>query len=362
MLGVAAGGVERAAAQLIEAPSMSQAATIAAGAAAPAPGPFERLAALVADDMAQVNAEIAARMRSEHTTLIPQVATHLIGAGGKRLRPILTLAAARLCGHQGAAHVKLATAVEFIHNATLLHDDVVDESERRRGRPTANQVFGPKPSVLVGDFLFARSFQLMVETGSIEVLRILSDAAAVIVEGEVLQLAAARSLAGGEAVYLRVIRGKTAALFEAATRSGAVVSGAGPEAERAMAAYGDALGLAFQIVDDLIDYAGTTEVIGKTAGDDFREGKATLPVLLAHARGDAQERAFWARVIEARDQRPGDFETALELMRARGALDHTRARAEGYAAQAKAALAAFPDAPLRRALADIADFVVARAY
>jgi octaprenyl-diphosphate synthase len=327
-----------------------------------AEGPFERLAALVADDMARVNAEIAARMQSEHTALIPQVATHLIGAGGKRLRPILTLAAARLCGYRGDSHVKLATAVEFIHNATLLHDDVVDESERRRGRPTANQVFGPKPSVLVGDFLFARSFQLMVETGSIRVLDILSNAAAVIVEGEVLQLSASRSLEGGEPVYLQVIRGKTAALFEAATQSGAVVAGVGAAQERALAAYGDALGLAFQIVDDLIDYTGTAETIGKTPGDDFREGKATLPVLLAHEAGDAAERAFWTRVIEGRDQRAGDFAEALALMDRRGALAATRARADGYAAQAKAALAAFPDAPLRRALSDIADFVVARAY
>ncbi len=338
---------------------MSRAAIIDAAAG---PGPFERLAALVAADMARVDAEIAARMQSEHTALIPQVAAHLIGAGGKRLRPILTLAAARLCGHDGDAHVKLATAVEFIHNATLLHDDVVDESARRRGRPTANQVFGPKPSVLVGDFLFARSFQLMVETGSIAVLRILSDAAAVIVEGEVLQLAAARSLAGGEAVYLQVIRGKTAALFEAATRSGAVVAGADAQAEQALAAYGDALGLAFQIVDDLLDYSGAAETIGKTPGDDFREGKATLPVLLAHARADAEGRAFWARAIEGRDQREGDFETALRLMRETGALAGTRARAEAHAAAAKAALAGFPDTPLRRALADIADFVVARAH
>jgi len=325
-------------------------------------GAFERLQALTAPEMARVNAEIAARMRSEHTKLIPQVAAHLIGAGGKRLRPLLTLAAAKLCGYAGDNHVLLATAVEFIHNATLLHDDVVDESARRRGRPTANTVFGPKPSVLVGDFLFARSFQLMVETGSVAVLGVLSNAAAVIVEGEVLQLAAANSLAGGEDVYFQVIRGKTAALFEAAAQAGGMVAGASAAQVAALAAYGDALGVAFQIVDDLLDYGGASAALGKDAGDDFREGKATLPVLLAFARGDAAAQAFWRRVIEKRDQRDGDLETALRLMRETGALAATRARAESHAARARAALEIFPDCPLKAALSDIAAFVVARAY
>jgi octaprenyl-diphosphate synthase len=336
--------------------------TQAAALAPAASDAFERLFALVAPEMAQVDALILERMDSAHTKLIPQVASHLIGAGGKRLRPILTLAAAKLCGYHGSAHLKLATAVEFIHNATLLHDDVVDDSERRRGRATANTVFGPKPSVLVGDFLFARSFQLMVETGSLDVLRILSDAAAVIVEGEVLQLAAARDMSGGEAVYYQVIRGKTAALFEAATRSGAMVAGADAAAVEALATYGDALGVAFQIVDDLLDYGGTSAALGKNAGDDFREGKATLPVLLAAAQADAEEAAFWRRVIERRDQQEGDLAHALDLMQRHGALAGTRARAEVEAARAKAALGVFPDSPLRRALEDIAGFVVARAH
>jgi octaprenyl-diphosphate synthase len=304
---------------------------------------------------------MAERMRSEHTALIPQVAAHLIGAGGKRIRPILTLAAAALCGYGGEAHLKLAAAVEFIHNATLLHDDVVDESGRRRGRPTANNVFGNKPSVLVGDFLFARSFQLMVETGSLAVLDVLSTAAAVIVEGEVIQLAAINDLGGGEDVYFKVIRGKTAALFEAATRSGAIVAGAGPAAEAALAAYGDALGVAFQIADDVLDYGGASAALGKNAGDDFREGKATLPALLAYARGDERERAFWRRVIERREQHPGDFDEAMDHLRRRDALADSLAAALVHAARAREALGRFPDGPLRRAMADVVDFVVSRA-
>jgi octaprenyl-diphosphate synthase len=333
-----------------------------AAVAAPQDGAFARLQALVADDLARVDAVMAERMRSDHALLIAQVAAHLIGAGGKRIRPILTLAAASLCGYRGEAHVKLAAAVEFIHNATLLHDDVVDESGRRRGRPTANHVFGNKPSVLVGDFLFARSFQLMVSTGSLAVLDVLSTAAAVIIEGEVLQLAAANDLSGGEDVYYRVIRGKTAALFEAATRAGAIVAGASPEAEAALAAYGDALGVAFQIADDVLDYGGASATLGKNAGDDFREGKATLPVLLAYARGDERERAFWRRVIEKRDQHPGDFDAAMDHLKRRGALADAQGAALAHAARAKDALAVLPAHPLRAALADIVDFVVARSY
>ncbi len=340
---------------------MSHPAAVAATAASPEAA-FDRLKALLAPEMARVDALIAERMRSEHTDLIPQVAAHLIGAGGKRLRPLLTLAAANLCGHDGESHIRLAAAVEFIHNATLLHDDVVDESGRRRGRPTANTVFGNKPSVLVGDFLFARSFQLMVETGSVEVLGVLADAAAVIVEGEVLQLAAANSLAGGEPVYMQVIRGKTAALFEAATRAGAMVACAPAAQVEAMRVYGDALGIAFQIADDVLDYRGVSQALGKDAGDDFREGKATLPVLIAHARGDAAARAFWSRVIERREQGPEDLPEALRLMEASGALDAAAARAAEEATRARAALAALPAGPLRAALEDIADFVVARAY
>jgi octaprenyl-diphosphate synthase len=312
--------------------------------------------------MARVTTEIDSRMQSEHTDVIPRISAHLIGAGGKRLRPILTLAAAKLCGYEGDAHIKLAAAVECIHNATLLHDDVVDESGQRRGKATANTVFGNKPSVLVGDFLFARSFQLMVETGHLEVLRLLSDAAAVIVEGEVLQLAHAGNLSGGEDIYFQVIRGKTAALFEAAAQSGAVVAGASAEKAEALRVYGDALGVAFQIADDLLDYGGASAAIGKNRGDDFREGKATLPVLIAYAHGSADERAFWERVIVRQEQRASDLDEAMDLMRSHDALGETRRRADAYAARAKEALGAFEPGPLREAMAEIVDFVVARAY
>lgn len=320
------------------------------------PAPLARLQAALAEPLAAVEHEMSARMASDKTALIPQVANHLIGAGGKRLRPLLTLASARLFGEAGRDAVALAAAVEFIHNATLLHDDVIDESRRRRGRETANALYGSKPSVLVGDFLFARSFQLMVDAGSLDLLRILSDAAAIIVEGEVLQLSAEGSLAGGEMVYFQVIRGKTAALFAAACEAGARAGGADARTARAMAEYGDALGVAFQIADDWLDYAGTADTIGKTPGDDFREGKATLPVLLAHARGDADARAFWENALKE----GGDFDAALVRLKACGALDETAARARAEAERARAALSVAPAGALRDALADLADYVVSR--
>ncbi|MFQ8429786.1 polyprenyl synthetase family protein [Amaricoccus sp. W119] len=326
--------------------------------------PVERLQVALADDMTAVNALIRERMASEHAPRIPEVTAHLVEAGGKRLRPLLTLAAARLCGYEGVDHVKLAATVEFIHTATLLHDDVVDESDRRRGRPTANLLWDNKSSVLVGDYLFARSFQLMVETGSLRALHILSDAAAVIAEGEVLQLASAESLATTEPVYLQVIRGKTAALFAAASEVGPVIAGADDAVAAAMRAYGDALGISFQIADDLLDYGGASAALGKNTGDDFRERKMTMPVIRAIAAADAnaaaEERAFWVRVIEKGDQREGDLDTALDLMRRHGTLESTRATAYDYAARARAALEAVPAGRLRDILNDLADFVVAR--
>ncbi|MBC2834728.1 polyprenyl synthetase family protein [Paragemmobacter straminiformis] len=322
--------------------------------------PHDRLAAWLADDMAAVNALIRTRMASEHAPRIPEVTAHLVEAGGKRLRPMLTLAAARLCGYAGDNHVKLAATVEFIHTATLLHDDVVDESERRRGRPTANLLWDNKSSVLVGDYLFARSFQLMVETGSLRVMDILANASAVIAEGEVLQLTAAQDLATTEAIYLTVVRGKTAALFAAATEVGAVISGV-PEAQvLALRDYGDALGIAFQIVDDLLDYGGTDAAIGKNTGDDFRERKLTLPVIKAVAKADAEERAFWVRVIEKGDQHEGDLAHARALMAKHGAMEAARAEALAWVAKARAALAVMPEHPLRAMLDDLAGYVVAR--
>ncbi|MFN3642608.1 MAG: polyprenyl synthetase family protein [Gemmobacter sp.] len=322
--------------------------------------PHDRLAEALAGDMAAVNALIRARMASEHAPRIPEVTAHLVEAGGKRLRPLLTLAAARLCGYGGDHHIRLAATVEFIHTATLLHDDVVDESERRRGRPTANLLWDNKSSVLVGDYLFARSFQLMTETGSLRVMAILSDAAATIAEGEVLQLTAAQNLGTGEDTYLRVVRGKTAALFAAATEVGGVIAGAPQAQVDALRAYGDALGVSFQMVDDLLDYGGTTEAIGKNVGDDFRERKVTLPVIKALAQADAEERAFWVRVIEKGDQREGDLAAARAILVRCGALAATRAAALDWAGRARAALAALPAHPLRGMLDDLAEFVVAR--
>ncbi|MCX7300819.1 MAG: polyprenyl synthetase family protein [Rhodobacterales bacterium] len=321
--------------------------------------PHERLAERLADDLDRVNAMIRERMASEHAPRIPQVTAHLIEAGGKRLRPMLTLATARMCGYDGPHHIHLAATVEFIHTATLLHDDVVDESEQRRGRPTANLLWDNTSSVLVGDYLFARSFQLMVETGSIRVLDILANAAATIAEGEVLQLTASRNLATTEDTYIQVVRGKTAALFSAATQVGGVIAEMDADIEKALYVYGDALGIAFQIVDDLLDYTGS-DAIGKNIGDDFREGKLTLPVIRALAAADETERTFWQRTIAKRRIEEGDLATALSLFEKHGTLSSTRADALLWAERAKAALLTVPADPIREMLADLTDYVVAR--
>jgi octaprenyl-diphosphate synthase len=322
--------------------------------------PQDRLADWLAEDMIAVNALIRDRMASEHAPRIPEVTAHLVEAGGKRLRPMLTLAAARICGYTGPFHVHLAATVEFIHTATLLHDDVVDESTRRRGRPTANLLWDNKSSVLVGDYLFSRSFQLMVETGSLRVLDILANASATIAEGEVLQLTAAQDLATTEAIYLQVVRGKTAALFSAATEVGGVIAGA-PEAQvRALFTYGDALGVAFQIVDDLLDYGGTAEAIGKNTGDDFRERKLTLPVIKAVAQASEKERAFWQRTIEKGVQNEGDLAEAMAIMARHSAMEAARGDALAWAKIARDALGELPDHPLRAMLDDLAGYVISR--
>ncbi|MGZ9812092.1 polyprenyl synthetase family protein [Pseudoroseicyclus sp. H15] len=322
-------------------------------------GPHERLAAELAGDMAGVTALIRDRMASRHAPRIPEVTAHLVEAGGKRLRPMLTLGAARMLGYEGSHHLNLAAAVEFIHTATLLHDDVVDESEQRRGRPTANLLWDNTSSVLVGDYLFARSFQLMVETGSMRVLDILANAAATIAEGEVLQLSASRNLQVTAETYETIARGKTAALFSAATRAGGVIAGASEAEEQALFTYGDALGLAFQIADDLLDYEGD-DGIGKNRGDDFREGKMTLPVIRAVAAADEGERDFWRRTIGKGRVEDGDLDEALRLFEKHGTLAAARADALGWSATAKEALAVLPDSPIRQMLADLADYVVAR--
>lgn len=316
---------------------------------------------LLGDDLGRVNQLIIERMHSP-VTLIPQLAGHIVSAGGKRLRPMLTLASARLCGYRGDDHLALAAAVEFIHTATLLHDDVVDSSDLRRGRDTANAVWGNKPAVLVGDFLFARSFQLMVDVGSLRILEILSHAAAVIAEGEVHQLITANDTATTEAAYLEVIEAKTAALFAAASRIGAVLAGRPPQEEESLERFGRNLGIAYQLVDDMLDFSARQSELGKSVGDDFRDGKITLPILIAFARGDTEERAFWRRTLEQGEQGPDDLERAIRLIERRGALVETLARARGYATSAAEALAPFSDGPLRRALEEAAAFATERGF
>ncbi len=322
--------------------------------------PHERLATALADDLEQVNHLIRERMASRHAPRIPEVTAHLVEAGGKRIRPMLTLAAARLFGYDATHHHKLAATVEFIHTATLLHDDVVDESAQRRGRPTANLLWDNKSSVLVGDYLFARSFQLMTDTGSLDVLRVLSDAAATIAEGEVLQLTAAANLSTTEDTYLQVVRGKTAALFAAACEVGGMIADASDAQVTALRTYGDALGIAFQMADDLLDLEGDAGATGKNVGDDFRERKLTLPFIKAIAAADEEETAFWKRTIEKGDQQDGDLETALRLVADHGALDSTRAEALRWSTSAKDAMSSLPDHDLRKPLIDLADYVVAR--
>jgi octaprenyl-diphosphate synthase len=325
-----------------------------------APHAVDRLAALLAEDLAAVDAIIHQYMTSP-VGVIPNLASHLIDAGGKRIRPLITLAAARLLGGGGDGPRKLAAAVEFIHSATLLHDDVVDVSSMRRGKKSANVVWGNSASVLVGDFLFARSFNLMVETGDIQVLDILARAASVIAEGEVMQLAAANDAETTRERYMAIVAAKTAALFAAAARSGAVAAGRPGEEAAALDVYGRELGLAFQLVDDALDYGGLTATMGKNVGDDFSEGKVTLPVVFARDAGDEAERVFWRRVMGG-ERTDDDFHRAQALLKRHNAIGLTLDAAREHAAKAKTALESLPANAYREALADLPDFVVDRAY
>jgi len=322
---------------------------------------LSELTTLVAEDLTNVNHLILQRMESQ-VPLISQLAAHIIAAGGKRLRPILLLATTRLCGYQGERHRKLAAAIEFIHTATLLHDDVVDASDLRRGTPSANALFGNQPSILVGDFLYSRSFQLMVEDGSIDVLRILSNASAIIAEGEVIQLTSKNDCTTSEQAYLEIVRAKTAELFAAACRIGAVVAGHPAAEEEALRTYGLNLGIAFQIIDDVLDYSAEQARLGKTVGDDFREGKITLPVILAIHRGNEAERAFWQRTINDQNQRDGDLAFAQDTMRRHGALQTCIERARHYGAIARDALGLFPESPIKTALLNVVDFTINREF
>ncbi len=320
---------------------------------------LDALIARAAPDMARVDALIAQRMQSP-VAVIPALADHLINAGGKRLRPLLTVAASRAVGGRDENALKLAAAVEFIHTATLLHDDVVDASQLRRGKTAAHLIWGAPPAVLVGDFLFARAFELMVETGRMRALEILARASRIIAEGEVLQMSRAHDLDLDQATYLEIITAKTAALFAAAAEAGAVSAGASEARAQALHDYGHNLGLAFQLTDDALDYDGATEMLGKNAGDDFREGKATLPLILAAERAPANDRAFFERSVGRGEQTPDDFRRAREFILACGALDATLALAADYAARAKRALSGFAVSEWRDGLEALADFAVSR--
>ena len=322
---------------------------------------LDALRNLCAADMKRVNQLILNNMES-NVPLIPQLAGHLIAAGGKRLRPLLTLASAGICNYRGKNHISLATAVEFIHTATLLHDDVVDDSGLRRGRDTANSVWGNQSTVLFGDFLFSRAFRLMVQSDSIRVLDILANASAVIAEGEVAQLTTANNTDTEEDSYLNVISSKTAALFAAACQIGAVIGERPSQEENALYQYGLNLGIAFQLVDDYLDYGASDNRLGKDVGDDFREGKITLPVILAFRRGKTEEQDFWRRTLENLDQNKDDFNYAQKLLNEHKALSETQVRARGYTETARTALNVFPQSPYKKALEEVVDFCVDRSY
>jgi octaprenyl-diphosphate synthase len=322
---------------------------------------LDRLSDLLAGDMQAVNRIIVDRMQSP-VALIPQLAGYIVAAGGKRLRPLLTLAAAELCGYSGGRHHKLAAAVEFIHTATLLHDDVVDESERRRGQSSANALFGNQASVLVGDFLFSRAFELMVEDGSLDVLRILSRASAVIAEGEVLQLATTNNLETSVAEYLAVVSAKTAALFAASCEIGAIVADRPAAEAEALRQFGLNFGIAFQIVDDVLDYSAREALLGKTIGDDFREGKMTLPVVYSISRGSEADQAFWRRTLEDMDHREGDLDHAIALIEQHDGFAAAIELARKHGGLALDALARLPFRPMRGVLASLVEFCIAREF
>ena len=313
-----------------------------------------------AQDMQAVDKLINSYITSNLTPVISELSNHLINAGGKRLRPLLTLAASDLCNYSGASHIKLAAAIEFIHTATLLHDDVVDESFQRRGKPTANILWDNQSSVLVGDYLFSKSFQLMVETDSLKVLSILADASSTISEGEILQLSAVRNIKTDESTYFKIIEGKTAALFAAATEVGAVISNVEDKEADALANFGKALGISFQITDDLLDYVGSEEVLGKNIGDDFKEGKVTLPLIKAISKSSKEEKRFWEEVINKGMQKSSDLEHALLLMRQHNVFDETRSEAIKWSKKARNYLDIFPESKTKVILQELTYFVVER--
>jgi octaprenyl-diphosphate synthase len=316
---------------------------------------------LVNEDMNAINRIILDKAVS-HVDLIPKLTHHLVNSGGKRLRPMLAIAASKLCGYKGDGHVRTAAAIEFMHTATLLHDDVVDESDTRRGRETARLIWGNQATVLVGDFLLGQAFRMLVDVGSLPVLRILSNAAATIAEGEVMQLAAAKNTATTEDAYLEIIDAKTAALFSAASEVGGAIADRPSDEQAALRSYGRNLGIAFQLVDDALDYSGDSANLGKSVGDDFREGKITLPVILSFRRGNDRDREFWNRTVVSGEIDEGDLEHAIGLMKKHGTIDATLDRARYYGGIARDALAIFPDSREKSAMQDVIDFCIARAH
>jgi octaprenyl-diphosphate synthase len=319
------------------------------------------LVAVTADGMERVNGLIVSRTASG-VELIPKVARYLMDSGGKRLRPMVTIASARACDYRGDADVKLAASVEFMHTATLFHDDVVDESRTRRGMRAARLVWGNQESVLVGDFLLGQAFKMMVEVGSLEALEVLSAAAATIAEGEVMQLCTAKNVETTEDEYLDVIRAKTAVLFSAAAEVGAIVGRSDRRVRAAFRSYGINLGIAFQLIDDTLDYGGQTPTLGKDVGDDFREGKVTLPVVLAYRRGPHEDRLFWRRTLAEGNIGEGDLPRAVALLERTRALKDTVERARHYGAMARDALAPLPETPAKAALLEAVSFCIARAH
>ncbi|MDY8107917.1 polyprenyl synthetase family protein [Fulvimarina sp. 2208YS6-2-32] len=323
-------------------------------------GSIDTIVSVTKRDMARVN-ELILSMAGSRVELIPEIANHLISSGGKRLRPMLTIATALAHGYdEGDAQVKLAASVEFMHTATLLHDDVVDESDLRRGKRTARTIWGNQASVLVGDYLLGQAFKMMVDVGSMTALSILSDASAIIAEGEVWQLAAAKRMTTSEADYLAVVDAKTAALFAAAAEVGPVIAGAGDEARAAMRRYGRSLGVSFQLIDDVLDYGGVAADLGKNTGDDFREGKITLPVILAYQAGDEDEKAFWRSAMEDGNNDDAALARALELIERHATLKTTIERARAFGAEAYEAAAGLPPSAARDALLDVVEFCISR--
>ncbi|MEN9753945.1 MAG: hypothetical protein RLZ07_327 [Pseudomonadota bacterium] len=322
---------------------------------------LDALLALTRPGMEGVNRLILSRVGSD-VEMIPEIARHLIDSGGKRLRPMLTLATASLCDYAGEGDVKLAAAVEFMHTATLLHDDVVDDSEMRRGKLAARMLWGNEASVLVGDFLLGQAFKMMVEVGSLHALDVLSTAATVIAEGEVMQLAVAKNTETTEDEYLQVVRGKTAALFAAACEVGPIIAGKNKTEQAACRSYGTNLGIAYQLIDDALDYGGVASKLGKNTGDDFREGKITLPVVLSYRRGTETERAFWKRTLEEGQHGDAELAEAMSIVKKHRAIEDTIDRARHYGAMARDALAIFADTPMKRAMLEAVDFCISRAH